>query len=51
MIGSNDIKFVLKKMKENDFNSVQEFLVFLYIAENAKTTLKIITNENNLSLS
>lgn len=51
MFGSNNIKLVLKKMDEIGFTSVQEFLIFLYIAENPKTTIKIITNENNLSLS
>lgn len=51
MFGSSNIKLVLKKMDEIGFTGVQEFLIFLYIAENPKTTIKIITNENNLSLS
>lgn len=51
MFGSSNIKLVLKKKDEIGFTSVQEFLIFLYIAENPKMTIKIITNENNLSLS
>ena len=51
MFGSSDIKLIFKKMDEIGFTSVQEFLIFLYIAENPKTTIKIITNENKLSLS
>lgn len=51
MFGSSDIKLIFKKMDEIGFTSIQEFLIFLYIAENPKTTIKIITNENKLSLS
>ena len=48
MFCSNDIKLVVKKMNELGITSIQEFIIFLYIAENPKTTLNTIINDNNV---
>lgn len=51
MFGSNDIKFVLKKMDELGFSSIQEFMVFLYIAENPNSIIKSMTNDTCVTLN